>query len=153
MRQPLIILLIHACILCCGCVGLIMDGKTKHIEERPHIHGSSHQWPSSVPSTMQEVLSELGEPTRKSIVGDEEIWLYQSKDRYFCGTLVFIVVPVPLMLPVCHTDTIVHFQSGIAVKLVKEEVATHGGYCMLLPLPTLDSKGSWPCTTSTAAGE
>jgi hypothetical protein len=66
-------------------------------------------WPEECPPSYwgqdkTEVLQRRGKPDEVVLAGDnEEKWIYRIESNRWCGVFAFLVVlPLPLMLPLCN---------------------------------------------------
>lgn len=115
--------------LCSGCIGFSLD-TTETVEVKNPVPlydhqadadwGGSHRWAcesesaSFSPLTKNFFLAAWGEPREKIISANGETWLYDESGRW-CGLWVGVIVPIPLLLPVCDTYDSVYFEEGVAV--------------------------------------
>jgi hypothetical protein len=115
---------------CGGCVGFALDIPTTHEIPNPvplmpkeGAFGSANKpdrWAcqsdaqASVPLTKTDFLNSWGVPTEKVATAKGETWIYAERNRW-CGLWVFVIIPVPVVLPVCDTYDKVTFEGDAAV--------------------------------------
>ena len=89
--------------------------------------------------TKKEFISAWGEPQEKQITSKGETWIYSESNRW-CGLVVYVIVPIPLMLPICETYDKVYFEHGVAVS---SDSHRYVGYAFVLTItgPGLASPG------------
>lgn len=71
----------------------------------------------SVPLTKNHFLNVWGAPAEKVATARGETWIYAESNRW-CGLWVFVILPVPVVLPVCDTFDKVSFEGDAAVSSV-----------------------------------
>jgi hypothetical protein len=115
---------------CAGCVGFALDIPTTHEISNPvplmakqGAVGSDAKlarWACqpeatvSVPLTKDHFLGRWGAPAEKVAAAKGETWIYAERNRW-CGLWVFVIIPVPFVLPVCDTYDKVTFEGDAAV--------------------------------------
>lgn len=130
-----------------GCVGISIDHTVSESVHSPvpltvpKILFSDHQerdrwaceaaYGTKEPLTKKEFISAWGEPREKQLTSKGEIWIYSETDRW-CGLFVYVIVPIPLILPVCETYDKVYFENGVAVS---SESHRFVGYAFYLSPP------------------
>lgn len=62
--------------------------------------------------TMADALRLWGEPRRKEAAGLQQRWLYRAGELAWRGAQVWVIVPVPLLLPVGHKKVTLTFEGG-----------------------------------------
>jgi hypothetical protein len=115
---------------CAGCVGFALDIPTTHempnpvpLMAREGAFGTGDKlarWAcqsdaeTSVPLTKDQFLDRWGAPMEKVVSAKGETWIYAERNRW-CGLWVFVVIPVPIELPICDTYDKVAFEGDAAV--------------------------------------
>lgn len=62
--------------------------------------------------TTSDALKLWGEPRRKVVEGTRARWLYRSEDLTWRGAEIFVIVPLPLLVPVGHKRIELVFEHG-----------------------------------------
>jgi hypothetical protein len=142
MRRCLSIAVIAAG--CSGCVGIStkftgtqeLDGPVPLMTEDKERWACRPEAGGSAPLGKSDFLATWGEPAEKRSSAKGETWIYRESGRW-CGVVLFAIIPVPLLLPVCETSDNVHFEGSLGVRatsrrLVGTAVAVglggHGGF-------------------------
>jgi len=86
----------------------------------------------------QDVLEKWGPPYAKDMEGQIEVWKYH-RELAFSGLFLVVIVPIPLLPPVGHRDTILHFADDKLVEVIREYGGGTGFGCLFLPT------GGAPC--------
>jgi hypothetical protein len=128
-------------VLCCvfivaitqsGCFGLIGNRPAECKNETPFtgVHDIFWTKPQSEEtspkgSTKAEFLKDWGKPDEIiSASENEETWIYNRK--LWCGVIPVLVLPVPLILPVCDGFDRIEFQGNEAKSLHTRHIARPG---------------------------
>jgi len=128
-----------------GCIGLIVNktGECKNETPSTHIHDifwgpppqfklslfSDHVVPKvQTPkrSTKAEFLKDWGKPDEIiSTSENAETWIYKRK--LWCGAIpIFLILPIPLILPVCDGFDRIEFKENEAVRLHTRSIVYSG---------------------------
>ncbi|MDH4323348.1 MAG: hypothetical protein OEW90_04330 [Betaproteobacteria bacterium] len=115
---------------CAGCVGFAVDIPTTHEIPNPvplmakgggfGTADKQARWAcqsdaqASAPLTKNHFLNTWGAPMAKVATAKGETWIYEERNRW-CGLWVFVIVPVPVVLPFCDTYDKVSFEGDFAV--------------------------------------
>lgn len=78
--------------------------------------------------TRGDVLTMWGKPKSSGKDGAQEYLIY-NKDIAWRGLLVFVLVPIPLMLPVGHNQTTLFFENDHLVRSTSEYGQAHIALC------------------------
>jgi hypothetical protein len=117
-----ILILIFA-ILVSGCVGIGNYTQTQFKMARSSDPVMS-KTQSVLGRTKEQVRIAWGEPKAKFYDNENEVWTYHGKgDLAWRGIVVWIVLPIPLMMPVGSNDVRVEFnKEGVVIRLYAGEV-------------------------------
>jgi hypothetical protein len=116
-----------------GCFGLIVNRPAECKNETPFtgVHNIFWTKPRSKEtspkgSTKAEFLKDWGKPDEIiSASENEETWIYNRK--LWCGVIPVLLLPVPLMLPVCDGFDRIEFQ-GNEAKILHTRHTARPGY-------------------------
>ena len=121
--KKLITLFILAFLLsgCVGVVALYPDSTTYRAPFAPSTSytDSGGKLRSTKISTQEAFLREWGEPSHKEVDGENELWTYYC-GKEWCGVVLGLVIPIPLVLPVCSAEDRIVFQRGTATSITVE---------------------------------
>lgn len=155
-------------VLCCvffvaitqsGCIGLIVNtpGECKNETPFTRVHDifwgrppqfklslSSNHVASKVQtpkrSTKAEFLKDWGKPDEIiSSSGNVETWIYNKK--LWCGVMPVVILPVPLILPVCDGFDRIEFKDNEARRLHTRSIVWGGGILLLTPVGVAGGSG------------
>lgn len=103
-----------------GCVGIQPITSTAKREHGPPIGSKVGDlaYREGV-STKSDVLRTWGEPKRKYIEGDKEHWVY-NRDLAWRGIVLWLVAPIPLLVPAGMNETTVQFDEEKVIKFWNE---------------------------------
>jgi len=131
-----------------GCAGVIVSSPSTTNYKNPtlshylentdsdHTRTVEHS-DEAVSYDMNQVKKYWGEPSNSKHNSEYDIWLYKHPNEW-CGVVPFLVIPIPLVLPVCEHSYEVKFKNNL-VESIKEKYPTvWGGICG----PLLDGMGS-----------
>ena len=115
-----------------GCIGLIVNAPAECKNETPFtgVHDIFWTTPHSKEaspkgSTKAEFLKDWGKPDEViSASENEETWIYHRK--LWCGVIPVLLLPVPLILPVCDGFDRIEFQGNEAMILHTRHIARPG---------------------------
>jgi hypothetical protein len=102
-----------------GCVGgVIMYPKTEKRGFSPDTKCS-------------EIITHWGEPTIKSVNGNELTLIYKDKDETYnyLGTLLCVGIAIPLFIPVGLQSTIVECKDDVVISESDKKTDSIGGCC------------------------
>lgn len=124
-----------ASLLLSGCVGVLALHPESRTYEAPFTKGtlysnSAGQLRSTDATTRQAVLREWGEPSGKEIGAGTETWVYNPSNEW-CGVVLGLVLPIPLMLPACHTQDRVVLRGDSVVSVTTSGLRQSGIMCGL----------------------
>ncbi len=104
--------------------------------------GNPSQQPNYLPSK-EEFLVAWGEPNETIVHSEDEVTLvYQSSNEWCGGVAVWVVVPAPLMLPVCETFDRITFKGSKATHLHFKRLNAAG---FIAGYPVLDAEQPTTC--------
>lgn len=84
-------------------------------------------------STKTEFLREWGKPDEIISTSEEmETWIYNKK--LWCGIIPIVILPVPLILPVCDGFDRIDFRDNVATSLHTRSIV-YGGVIFIPPGP------------------
>jgi hypothetical protein len=102
-----------------GC-GLVIRSPEECYGETPYTAVHDYFWDRKAPrpkaSTKEEFLKDWGKPDE--IITDsenKETWVYKRK--LWCGIMPIIILPIPLILPVCDGFDRIDFTDNVATNL------------------------------------
>lgn len=82
---------------------------------------------------MEQISTDMGRsPTKKETKGNQVTWLYFSNNdakSVWCGHIPVVVIPIPLMLPVCEEKTEVIFEENSVTSYKNIKVKEGGFIC------------------------
>jgi hypothetical protein len=133
MRRLLAIVMLGC--LSSGCVGLMALHPEATLYKAPFAREQIYQDSAGKVRSMKTVsreafLREWGEPLYKDVTADTEIWTYHSK-RDWCGLVLGVIVPIPLVLPVCRVEDRVVFKGDAALSIMVSRSTDSGIMCGL----------------------
>jgi hypothetical protein len=132
---------------CAGCAGFAINLPQTHEIKNPvpfrekQIFGDKDdfdRWAcqpdfwSSTPLTKSDFLQAWGAPREKVIAPKGETWIYAESNRW-CGLWLVVILPVPLVLPVCDTYDKVSFEGELAVSSVSHRIPWFGMGAVFIP--------------------
>ena len=125
-----------------GCVGVALTTPTEVQIKNPSPYqagwwlSQQHRWTCELPAplTKSEFAANWGEPKNKSVADGADTWLYEEAGRW-CGAWVWVIVPVPLLMPVCSTYDRVEFKDDRAVLVRSRRLDVVGAGISLFPAP------------------
>ena len=132
-----------------GCIGLIINTPEECKNETPFtgIHDSqhpqfnptfSHVAPKVQPpkrSTKAEFLKDWGKPDEIISSSESvETWIYNRK--LWCGVMPVLILPVPLIIPVCDGFDRIEFKDNVATRLHTRRIVLGGGILLLTTFGT-----------------
>lgn len=134
-------------IACSGCVGVSFDRtETVSIDKPIPLRDTSWtfdgftRWacqpdPEADHRTKSDFLESWGEPQSKEVLAGKESWLYAESHRW-CGVwLGLLIVPVPIILPVCQTFDKITFDNDLAIHASSQRfVQTSTGIAFVGPM-------------------
>jgi len=150
------LLAVALAMLCTGCVGLMVDMPLTKDIRNPVPHNATKlfggpndldrdRWACqagpdpSVPQAKNRFLASWGPPKEKVVTAKGETWIYAEKGRW-CGLWIFLIVPLPILLPVCETFDHVEFENEVAVRSTSRRMDGAGiglGFLPPFPIPFL----------------
>jgi hypothetical protein len=71
-----------------------------------------------------------GEPKYRGTKDSQEYWIY-NRSVAWRGLLVYVVFPIPLLLPVGHNETTLYFEHGKLIRTVREDFRSTSAVCGL----------------------
>ncbi len=130
--KKLITLFILAFLLsgCVGVVALYPDSTTYRAPFTPSTSytDSGGKLRSTKISTQEAFLHEWGEPSYKKVDGENELWTYY-RGKEWCGVVLGLIIPIPLVLPVCSAEDRIVFQRGTAASITVLSPSEAGRRC------------------------
>jgi hypothetical protein len=75
------------------------------------------------------VLQKLGQPDEDIKSSDRSTWVYSLAENKWCGAIVWLFIPIPLILPVCEEVLKVEFKSGFVEKTLRYTMDFSGKAC------------------------
>lgn len=125
-----------------GCVGVALTTPTEVEIRNPSAYqagwwlSKQHRWSCELPAplTKSEFVANWGQPESKSGSDGTEAWIYSETHR-LCGAWVWVIVPVPLLMPVCRTHDRVEFKGDTAVLARSRRLDVVGAGISLFPAP------------------
>ena len=132
---------------CAGCFGFLVD-KPYTVDIRnpapleasnPVVRVGKNRWAcqqTNYPPVLihkADVLRAWGAPREKAPTPRGETWTYRENWRW-CGIWIGLIVPVPVLLPVCETFDHVEFEGDLAVAS-KSRRPDFFGYVLAFPVP------------------
>jgi len=94
-----------------SCIGISLVSGRRPVEISktigPHIgaYGSEEGG-----KTTADALKLWGNPRRKALEGTREYWLYRSEDLTWRGVELFVIIPIPALVPVGHKRVVLEFE-------------------------------------------
>jgi hypothetical protein len=117
---------------CVGAVALHPESVTQappFQPNRPYTDSTGKLRSANTP-TREAVLREWGEPADREVKAGTETWLY-NRGRDWCGVVLGLIVPIPLVLPVCSTEDRIVVQGESAVSITTVRTTESGKMCGL----------------------
>lgn len=148
-----------------GCLGLAVSSPDECENETPYTgvhdifgHSKTKQALTPKASTKADFLKEWGEPDKIIPADDnEEILIYER--NLWCGVIPIVIIPIPLVLPVCDGFDRIYFMGNEAKRLHTRHTSTGGFFITMMgggvaesdppckypiPFESTDSKGDKP---------
>ena len=83
-------------------------------------------------ATKEAFLKDWGKPDEIISSSESvETWIYNRK--LWCGVLPVLILPVPLILPVCDGFDRIEFKDNVATRLHTRRIVVGGGILLLTP--------------------
>lgn len=119
-----------------GCVGMHLSYKDeKESQNIPNhnIKGQSfsHKIKKDYVYTKQELIDLIGEPKKSWSKDGYEYFSYGTGEWRFSGVVIYVIVPIPLLLPVGTKDEIVVFKNDRVEKVIRTGTETYFIGCVL----------------------
>lgn len=127
-----------------GCIGLVINTPAVCENETPHpdvheIMMTSQATPLTPPFLIRDPRTSFTKADFREVWGEPdeiittseniETWVYKRK--LWCGWIPFLIIPVPLILPVCDGYDKIDFQDDIATRLNTRHIVSNGGIFIL----------------------
>ncbi len=82
-------------------------------------------------ATKDEILARQGVPDSYELFSNENTWVYEyGTNDSWCGIMPFLIVPVPLLLPVCNEgDVKFKFENDVVIKATFTNVVESDFIC------------------------
>jgi len=139
--------LLISCLFTQGCVGIAVYGvkeqafEPARLQEKPGIHAVARSSSSNEETTTVWLREHWGQPSsmaRSSRSGEDEIWTYKFNHSW-CGIMPYIVIPIPLVLPVGKERVVFYVHDGRVGKAI---VTKRGGFQAIAGFGP-DGPGAW----------
>jgi hypothetical protein len=118
-----------------GCVGVVaLRGES--ITQAPPFQpnspytDSTGKLRSANTPTREAVLREWGEPSDRQVKDGTETWVY-NRGKDWCGVVLGVIVPIPLVLPVCSTEDRIVMQGNSVLSITTARTTESGKMCGL----------------------
>jgi hypothetical protein len=86
-----------------GCIGISLVAGTKQVELSRNIGRRIGDYGNNLPGTTStDVLAKWGQPDSKIATDSGEVWTYASDIHSWRGIQLWLIVPIPLLVPVGH---------------------------------------------------
>jgi len=95
-------------------------GTTFGVGQQTGEYGAPHDQDSKI--TRDDILAKWGKPKRKYTENDREYWAY-NHSLAWRGAVVWIIVPIPLLVPAGFNETVVEFDGNNATRWWNERGA------------------------------
>jgi hypothetical protein len=130
-----ILLILFSCTLLSGCVGAVGLYPKSVAYKAPFARNTSYsdstgELRSTKTSTQEAFLQEWGKPSHKELSADTECWIYHQRNEV-CGVVLGVVIPIPLVLPVCSSEDRICFKNGAASSITVRQTTEGGIMCGL----------------------
>jgi hypothetical protein len=100
-----------------GCVGISLVTGTKQVELSKNIGRQIGDFGNNLPGiTPANVLAKWGQPDRKIATDLGEVWTYKSATYSWRGIQLWLVVPLPLLVPVRHHKVRLEFTHNVLTR-------------------------------------
>lgn len=107
-----------------GCVGYLTQ--TQYHGSPKDISGSRDAFRNSKDAFRNSHA--YGEPTQITPTLNGELWRYDQGSRW-CGVIIYaVIIPIPLMLPLCHQATTIAFVGETATSEIHEGIEAGDHY-------------------------
>ena len=121
--------------LLAGCVGVVSLHRESVTQAPPFQQNSSYtdsagKLRGANTSTREAVLREWGAPSDRQVDGATETWIY-NRGKDWCGLVLGVVIPIPLVLPVCSTEDRIVLQGDSVVSITTLRTTESGKMCGL----------------------
>lgn len=104
-----------------GCVGMGVMYSEKKITLEKNI-------------TKDKIVAFRGEPDKKIIEGNHEIWHYK-KGFAWGGIVPVVIIPIPLVIPYWHQETVIQIENEQLISVESDE--TKSPIFMCSPIPVM----------------
>ena len=118
-----------------GCIGIHLSYKVKKDLNRIPDHTVKGKYvgqeiKNDYVYSKQEVIRLLGEP-RKSWIKDGYEYLSYGKGEWrFSGAVIYVIIPIPLLLPVGLKDEVIVFKDNKFEKVIRIDTETYFAGCV-----------------------
>ena len=94
-----------------GCIGLSLVAGTRQrpVDTTLGLHVGDHGLNKGGVTTA-DALRLWGEPRRKTVVGLQQRWQYRADELAWRGAQIWLIIPVPLLLPVGYKKVTLTFE-------------------------------------------
>ena len=92
---------------------------------------------ASTNENTKTIQSRYGLPTSIETNGDAETWRYKGSLGW-SGIVPILVIPIPLIVPTGHRDTVLNFSNGKLVSVTNEGTSGPAAVCGLLMLHNIE---------------
>jgi len=119
-----------------ACIG------THFVHRRTIEYGYPNQ-DTGLRETAEEILKYRGEPDKVRRIDEQEWWYYDRKVAWR-GVVAWLIVPIPLLVPIGRNETVYEFNNGIRIDKVVKDTGYSGFVCGAIFVP---DGGYWGCET------
>lgn len=116
-----------------GCMGIgFVRSRTTRFDDMERYF---QNMPGTSPRAAATLQQHWGEPREKLALNDgRETWIY-GHDLRWSGVMLYLLLPIPLLVPVGRETTSVDFENGQAVSVSRVEESEICYICGFLPGP------------------
>lgn len=112
-----------------ACVGVSWCGTATYDSARPEEHVIRPPRRSPKLRRADDLVRSFGEPDERRATADgAEEWVYLDGWRWN-GPVLFVVIPLPLLVPVGHDSTTYVLRDGVVERDIRVEQTWSGAYC------------------------
>lgn len=114
MRKELRYLVVTSfCVVLQGCIGGEgIQGGVEHYDGCSVGSGAVSVGDQKIRLTGGDMVRVYGKPEKTSGSGDAEDWYYPAGQKWR-GAVVYVILPIPLLVPTGHDYHVLHFRQGL----------------------------------------
>ena len=126
---PVLLMLVSGC----AGVGVLYPGEWYDINKPAIGSTSGHYYKNqnNKEFTCEQVEKLWGQPDVVTVEGGKTVLVYKN-GLVFAGVMPFVVIPIPLALPVGQKNTTIECENGVVVRAYKTGTTISAAYCGMI---------------------